>query len=257
MDVTHLIPRRLDADSCITVGTQLAADLKKYQDSGAIVPAEINTPVQLVIQRTQELDSMSKDDARMVEIDRIMDRCVVSWNDLHEAVAKLLSGAELLPLDQDEQNFLAASQKISSTSYPEGTEFIRLTFRRQWGQLQKVKKGLLSLSAELKLTGLTVLSNRLIRWIDLYGARLGITEGSDDVTDRTAAAVESWHQALGGLFYALIGYGFNPAHTDAKTLSTLLTTPYEQQAEVERQEARNNRDKKKKKEAPTNTKSSA
>lgn len=248
MDVTHLIPRRLDLGSCIIVGTQLAADIKAYKEQQKTIPAELEESAQSVIAVSQELETLSEADYKMVEIDHATDRCVTAWDDLHDAIQRILDGEGLLSLTKEENELRITAKKIHSASYPEGTAFIRYTFRRQWLQLQKVKKALVSLKSELTTSGLWTMANRLIRWIDLYGARLGITENSEEFTDKAVLAIERWHQALGSLFFELINYS-RSKQTDAQELNTLLTTPYEKQAEAERREARERQKKRKAKEA--------
>lgn len=245
MDVTHLIPRRLDLDSCVIVGTQLEAAIKAHKDAQQKLSPPLEAATQALIHATQELRLLEEGDSKMLEIDRATDRCVVGWSDLHESIQRMLTGDDLLPLTDDERAFQEASRKINAISYPNGTGFIRYTFRRQWAQLQKVKKALQSLEPELKSTGLSLLSNRFVRWIDLYGAKLGITEESDELTDKTASTIESWHKALGNVFFELINYSRDPQNKDANEIRDLLMAPYEQQAELERQETRERRKKRK------------
>src|SRR5690242_6645139 len=112
MDATHLIPRRLDADSCITVGTQLASAVQAYKDSGKTLPDVLDKAAQQVTQEGQSLDNLGVDDTNMVAIDRATDRCVLGWEHLHDAIREVLSGEEELPLSQDETKLKALSEKL-------------------------------------------------------------------------------------------------------------------------------------------------
>lgn len=257
MDIMSLIPRRLDADSCWTVGVQIQSEIRDWKNDHhqTSLPETLERKSQELWQTSEEIDQLEKEGLKIGTIDRIVDSILSAWDKLPDLAQKILQDSEELPFLDTEKVYLEALEKIKKLSLPEGVEIIRLPFRRQWRAMQKAKKALLSLDAELALTGLSVPAAHIIRWIDHYGARLGITEANDEITDRMAAAVEKWHQILAEIFYTLIQYNMEPGHKDLvnfpgidlKEVRELFTVPYELQAEVERQEVREARERRKKK----------
>ena len=117
---------------------------------------------------------------------------------------------------------------------------MNLPFYKQWVRLTEVKKAITNKQSDLQTLGLGKEAARVVRWIDLYGSTLGVTQAVDTTVDQLAVAVDGWHKAWEDLTVAVLY-----RHKDDEEVRTKLLAPYERVAEMERAEARKRRAKRK------------
>jgi hypothetical protein len=238
VDYAVFLPRRLSHPGCVAAGTQLAthheALKKELKETKVKLSPKVEAAVARVIERTHGLEHMPSSDATMMEIDRGTDRNIAGMHDQLDAIERSFDHAWILPLSDADAARLADASLVRSSVLPAGTSFLKLVYSRQWAQMSAMMKALSQddVAAAVKRLGLGVEVARLSRWVDLYGAKLGLTERK--AADPSVAGVEEWHDAYGELLaHVHSEYNDRKDDTHAKIRDALLS-PYNTQADEER-----------------------
>jgi hypothetical protein len=246
MDSTNLISRRLSPDACVAAGTQLAAEAKALVVEGTDLHPDIASQIDAVAEWTSKLQAFSGSSMRMWDVDRGADRALAAFDDVLEAIERTFADAVTLPVAPEEQQRVALATEVRRAIFPGGTGFLNLPFFKEWARLVDIKKALGENQAALASLGLAFEAGRVARWIDLYGACLGLTEAGSDKVDQFAVALDGWLAAWGELAVAVL-YHHKGGDEKSVMVRTKLLGPYERAAEQERAEVRKRRAKNAKK----------
>ncbi len=238
MDTSLFLPRRLSHSGATVAGTQLAThheDLKKALKEIKIkLSSKVEAAVTLVLEHTKAIEALPASDATMMEIDRGTDRAIAGIHDQLDAIERSFDHAYLLPLTGEESARLADASLVRGSVLPAGTSFLKLVYTQQWAQMSAMMNALAvkETAAAVTRLGLGVEVGRLRRWVELYGAKLGLTERKQ--ADPAVAGVQAWHDAYGELFaHVYSEYNDRKDETHAKIRDALLS-PYTNQADEER-----------------------
>ena len=247
MDYTLFLSRRLSQGGCVLAGTQLAtyheqleAELKDHKIKLA---PKVEAAVLKTIAQTKTLGVLTSNDAAMVDVDRSTDRCVAAIHDQLDAVERCFDRGSLLPLTSEQAARLADAQLVRGALFPSRTAFLRLPYSRQWFEMNSALRALggKEIAAAAKRLGIEQEMGRLRGWVELYGAKLGVTEVKD--IDPAAAAVEAWHQAYGELMVRVHDAYDDPKDDTHARIRRALTSPCQNQADEERRLDQKARDK--------------
>lgn len=238
MDYTLFLSRRLSQGGCVLAGTQLAtyheqleAELKDHKIKLA---PKVEAAVLKTIAQTKTLGVLTSNDAAMVDVDRSTDRCVAAIHDQLDAVERCFDRGSLLPLTSEQAARLADAQLVRGALFPSGTAFLRLPYSQQWLEMNNTLRALggKDIAAAAKRLGIEQEMGRLRGWVELYGAKLGVTEV--EPADPAVAVLQAWHDAYGALFaHAHSEYDDREDATHARIREALLS-PYLRQADEER-----------------------
>jgi hypothetical protein len=238
MNYAAFLARRLSQPGCIVAGTKLRSQAEKLkaelkEEKQKLVP-KVETAIANVIARTQAVEALTSTDATMNEVDRATDRNIASTDDQLEAIESSFDHTSILPLTKEQAVRLADARLVRGALLPNGTSFLRLPYSEQWVRMTAMLKALgdKDVAAAVKRLGMEPEMGRLRAWVDLYGAKLGVTEAKD--TDPAAVAVDAWHAAYGELMVRV-----HDAYDDARSeqqekIRRALVAPYDRQVEEER-----------------------
>jgi hypothetical protein len=140
----------------------------------------------------------------MTAIDNATDRATAAFDNFLEAIENSFDHDHLLLLDATQSARKNAASTLRQALFPEGTSYLRLPYLQQWSRLDSLGKALAANEQTLQVLGLTLEATRLRAWIDLYGARLGITQAPTVQADQVAQAIQAWHEAWGGFLSAVM-----------------------------------------------------
>jgi hypothetical protein len=253
MSNAEFLARRLTPNGCIVAGTQLAAQRQELKDRKIKLAPKVESAVQSVIAQTGTLESQSSNDATMTEIDRGADRCIAAFGAQLDDIERAFDHDDILPLTEDEAARRADALLVRSEALASGTGFVRLVYSKQWVRMSAMVKALerKEVSAAVERLGLSLVADRLRRWTDLYGAKLGLTEAKS--SDPAAKAVEAWHEAYGTLVVQVRAEYDDKSDETHALLRERLLSPYENAAGEERRTEQRARADAKKKDEPGQT----
>jgi hypothetical protein len=177
-----LLPRRLSAAGCVIAGHQLAAQHKALAEKKIKLVKEVEARCDTVAAATEAIVALGADDATMTNIDRGADRFIGGFDGAFAEIERLLDHGDVLPLTAAEQDRRETARALRARLFPNGTDFIRATYRTQWERMNAVHVDAQKPenAAAIKKLGLTLEAERLGRWVALYGAKLGVTEAQDE-----------------------------------------------------------------------------
>jgi hypothetical protein len=238
MDYSIFLSRRLSQPGCSVAGTQLGTQHENLKTELKGLKIKLSPKVEativLVLEQTKIVEALPSSDATMMEIDRGTDRCIAGIHDQLDAIERTFDHGSILPLTDDESARLADASLVRGSVLPAGTSFLKLVYKQQWAQMSSMLSALAvkETAAAVTRLGLAVEVGRLRRWVELYGAKLGLTEVKQ--ADPGVAGVQAWHDAYGELFaHVHSEYNDRKDETHAKIRDALLS-PYTNQADEER-----------------------
>lgn len=234
MSHAGFLSRRLSQSGCVIAGTKLAAHRDKLKEHKIKLAAKVDTVANAVIDTTRTIEALSTTDATMIEIDRGTDRAVSAFDTQVGGIERSFDHEAILALDDGEKARLADAALVRQRVLPSGTGFLRLVYSKQWARMNGMVKALAEkdVSAAVERLGLALESDRIGRWVALYGAKLGVTEAKN--ADPAAVAVEAWHAAYGSLVVRVHAEYDAADDKTHQMVRDLLLSPYEAQAEEER-----------------------
>jgi hypothetical protein len=203
MNHAELLPRRLSLAGCKIVGTRLRTALADLKSRNLFLAAKSAARAAEVQERTAAFDALPSDEVAMISLDNAADRAVAAFHDALEAIERSFDHGHLLPLDAAQSARKEAASSLRRSLFPAGTGFLRLPYLQQWSSLDSLGKALAASAKAIQDLGLALEAARLRSWIDLYGARLGITQPPTTQTDQAAQAVQAWHEAWGKFLSAV------------------------------------------------------
>ncbi len=235
MTNADLLPRRLSAQGAVAAGTKLKAHCAELQSRKIEIAPKLQAALNAVHAQTDVLAASPSSDASMNEIDRGADRCLSALDGQLEETIRAFDHEEILPLEAGEAELHDRAEKLRTALFPSGTGFVHLPYSRQWAAMKSVVTAIQAPenAPSIAALGLGVVTGRVVRWFDLYGDRLGIT--SAQKPDVTAQALDAWHKASGTLVVHARAT-FDGDDEASKSALNLLLSPYELQADSERQE---------------------
>jgi hypothetical protein len=205
MNHAELLPRRLSLVGCKIVGTRLRTALDELKAKNISLAAKSAARAAEVLERTAAFDALASDEISMVALDNATDRAVAAFDNLLEATESSYDHGNLLPLTPDQSARRDTATSLRRALFPEGTGYLRLPYLQQWSRLDTLGKGLAANAQAIESLGLAREAARLRTWIELYGARLGITQPPTAAqTDPVAQAIQGWHEAWGKLLSAVL-----------------------------------------------------
>jgi hypothetical protein len=204
MNHAELLPRRLSLAGCKIVGTRLRTALDGLTAKSLQLGAKSAARAVEVQVRTTAFDSLDSSELSMTAIDNATDRATAAFDNFLEAIENSFDHDHLLLLDATQSARKNAASTLRQALFPEGTSYLRLPYLQQWSRLDSLGKALAANEQTLQVLGLTLEATRLRAWIDLYGARLGITQAPTVQADQVAQAIQAWHEAWGGFLSAVM-----------------------------------------------------
>ncbi len=239
MGTNGTLPRRLSTTGCKIAGTQLKAEVEGLAKEGIVLEKEEVAAVGEVSAATEALRAFDKNGA-MPAIDRATDSAVAAFDDALEGMEGGYGNPELLSLTSEERAAGELAATVRRAILPDGTAFVQLPYRQQWAKLEVVGRQLEAHRSDLAALGLEVQTGRLLRWVALYGEKLGVTQSAAP-SDAEAQAVDRWHLGWQGLVDVVRYHRRN----DEAGVRERLLSPYENQAQAERTSDRGSRKPKK------------
>ncbi len=93
-----------------------------------------------MISRTEALVTLGADDATMTRIDRGADRFIGGLDGIFAEIERAFDHADVLPLTAAEQDRRDTARALRARLFPNGTDFIRATYRTQWERTKRREK---------------------------------------------------------------------------------------------------------------------
>jgi hypothetical protein len=246
MSNAKILPRQLSAAGCKSVGAGLEVILEELKTKGLSLSPQVDASAKTVTEITHRLLGFSHEKESMSDIDHGTDDTLAPFYEWLYAAVEFYSHphANLIPLTAEEQGRLHHFRMLLEELFPEGTYFLSLRHREQWHHLTRLQSNLVKpeLQARLTALGLNTEASRILKWIERYGVRLGITKVEPEVTDPLSQLIHEWHEAWGDFTVDVRSAykGKTPAET---TLRDTLLAVYDRRVEEERSKERESRKK--------------
>lgn len=200
MSLQPVVKRRLSFEGCRKVGNQLAQLVQARQSTQPPLmplPVDFLAECQETQAKTTAFDAIQDREAPMGYVDNATDQCLGGLYNQLLRKERCFTYEQILALTPEEEEHLERCRQLRLRLFPDGIDFVREPFHVEWNRLYELQKRLedTSIQEELKYLSMTIEAARLVRWIDHYGARLGITQPSQGATDPKSIAVSAWHEA--------------------------------------------------------------
>ena len=201
MSNAKILPRQLSNAGCKSVGTSLEAILEDLKSKATSLSPQVEASAKVVLEVTHRLLGFSHEKESMSDIDHGTDDTLAPFYEWLYAAVEFYSHphAHLIPLTVEEQGRLHHFRMLLEELFPEGTYFLSLRHREQWHHLTRLQANLTKPEIQLRLSalGLNTEAARILKWVERYGVRLGITKVEPEVTDPHSQLVHEWHEGLG------------------------------------------------------------
>jgi hypothetical protein len=222
----------------VVAGNKLATRYDKLKpllkEAKTKLAPKVDSDVLAILGKTKTVELLTTTDATMTEVDRGTDRCIAAFQAELDAIERVFDHGVIIPLTDDQSARLDDALMVRGTLLPLGTGFLKLVYSQQWVHMNNMAKGLgdKEVDAAIKRLGLGAEKARLLSWVALYGAKLGVTDTND--ADPAAVSIEAWHEAYGELLVDIHSeYKDTTDETQVK-IRTALLGPYYDQIEEER-----------------------
>jgi hypothetical protein len=151
---------------------------KEFADRKESFPEGLEEALTALEKENQSTAALLAEDISLQELDRDTDHIVAAFRWLFIYWSQFLSGTDYKALPKTLVERLSHIQAMLSSFFPEGTGYLKESFKIQWTHLDGLKQAMAKPEnkAHLDALGLTEESNWLSEWIDLYGSRAGITD---------------------------------------------------------------------------------
>jgi hypothetical protein len=247
MSNSKILPRQLSAAGCKSVGVGLEAILQDLGSKKTALAPQVEASAKSVIEVTHRLLGFSHEKESMSDIDHGTDDTLAPFYEWLYAAVEFYSHphASLIPLTVEEQGRLHHFRMLLEELFPEGTYFLSLRHREQWNHLVRMQTTLVKPEIQARLTavGLMTEANRILKWVERYGVRLGITKVEPEVTDPLSQLTHEWHEAWGD-FTVDVRSAYKGKNDPSETvLRETLLSAYDRRVEEERSKERQSRKK--------------
>lgn len=233
MSLNAFLTRKLSPDGCRKVGQELEKNLQLLQKQNTKLPLTVEAEANRVLQRVHDLEELGED-ASMSTIDQGTDRMIAGFYGLFTARELCYSFTEVTELQASERERFELCRRTRAYLFPEGTKFVQESYENQWKHLDKLQQRLSSAEAQAAIhdLGMTVESNRLLRWIEAYGKRVGATQTVSEKDVLVSRAVERFHVAWED-FTLEVRHAFKDHSAESNRICLLLLAGYDRQLEKE------------------------
>jgi hypothetical protein len=242
MSNESIFPRLLSAVGCQIVGTQLQTKANDYERQGWTLHPQVKSSALLVGVATAKVSVILRDGESMNTIDRGTDSAVSSFFGLLQQGAHFYSHryAEVVPLSPEEDERRRLFVSATHTLFPDKTSFLIYPHREQWTALDALKARILSPEMQKVIIqlALTPEAERVLRWIDMYGARMGITGAKEGGSVSLGEAVSEWHEVWAEFMADVLSNYKGKGDPEAARLRVYLLEGFDEQAEAEREQER-------------------
>lgn len=236
---TGYTTRRLDESACAQAGTKLRSNAEALRKEGEILTEKLEQ----ALAKHGEVTQVIADSIRgvtMPVIDRGTDTSVSGFQNLLEGIEATFISTSFLQTSPEAQARQQRASRLLELCFPRGTGYLNLPHGEQWVELNKLKTALSTDEAKALVSklGLALEVEHLMKWIELYGARAGITQSLESPSRRAKALLDDWHKS-----YDRVAVQAQAAYDDEddpehRRKLALFLGPYEEQLEKLRQEAR-------------------
>src|SRR5688572_29820403 len=222
MTIQTILQRKLTPRGCIAVAQSLADNWGILREQGITPPPEVETAAERVYDAGDNLAQLGGDDS-MANVDQGTDRMIAGFFGIFSARELCYTTEQILPLSPEEKDWFRLSYKTKLTLFPNGTKFVQEPHETQWKHLQRLQDLLNSqeIQAALYSLSLTAEASRLLRWIELYGVRIGALQGQREQQVRAALAAfyEAWDYFMVEVMHAYRDHSPESNHATNALLS--------------------------------------
>jgi hypothetical protein len=233
MSFQLLLHRKLSMKGCILVAQELEKRIKLLKEQGNKLSITIEAEIEKVLLHGKALEPLSSD-VSMNTIDQGTDRMIAGFFGLFSARELCYTFSEVIALEPAEKEIFQLCHKTKTRLFPEGTKFVQESHEAQWKHLQKLQTQLSAPDAQAALYGLGMSkeAERLLRWIEAYGSRLGATQKRSDRDQQLTAAVANFHSAWED-FTVEVRHAYKDHSAESNRICLQLLSPYDRQLERE------------------------
>lgn len=233
MSFQVLLHRKLSMKGCILVAQELEKRLKLLADQKTKLPIAVETEAQKVLSQGKTLEPLGSD-VSMNTIDQGTDRMIAGFFGLFSARELCYTFSEVISLEPPERETFRLCNKTKTKLFPDGTKFVQESHENQWKHLQKLQTQLAlpEIQAALYGLGMSKEAERLLRWIEAYGSRLGATQTRSVRDQELTVAVAGFHSAWED-FTVEVRHAYKDHSAESNRICLHLLSPYDRQLEKE------------------------